>query len=197
MPPDQVPLGAEEHEHPRGDIRRSAVALVQRVGQLRPQPRLVLGQLRPGRAAAPRVQGRQHARAELPEPPGWVAVAHPADPQVLLQLPTEPLGDVIRARRLHDRHEFRPGTTNIVRRMPSIRTRKRSLYMASSTWPALHPVRAHADRYTVTGSVACSAIIDSTASATEPAAGVSRCRATSRARRCAALTVTAKGAPGS
>jgi hypothetical protein len=38
------------------------------------------------------------------------------------------------------------GTTNTVRRMPSIRTRVRSVYSASSMTAGLAPVRAQADR---------------------------------------------------
>jgi hypothetical protein len=65
------------------------------------------------------------------------------------------------------------GTANMVRRMPGIRTIPRASYSASSTSSLAHPVRAHADRQTVRGSVACSATIASAAAVTD-AAGAAR-----------------------
>jgi len=56
--------------------------------------------------------------------------------------------------------------------------------------PVAGAARARADRYTVAGSVACSATIASAASVTEAAGTDSRCLAASLARRCATLTVT-------
>jgi hypothetical protein len=58
----------------------------------------------------------------------------------------------------------------MVRRMPSIRTIAREAYSASSTASTVAAgTRARADRYTVTGSVACSATIESTAPAMDEA----------------------------
>jgi len=59
------------------------------------------------------------------------------------------------------------GITKTVRRMPSIRAIRRSAYSASSTASTVADgTRARADRYTVTGSVACSATMASVAAAT-------------------------------
>ncbi len=83
------------------------------------------------------------------------------------------------------------GTTNTVRRMPSIRTSERSSYRACSIAAlSTEPVRARADRYTDAGSVPCSAMMPSTAAATAPARspGARWCRTASRARRSATLT---------
>jgi hypothetical protein len=74
--------------------------------------------------------------------------------------------------------------------MPSIRTTERSVYSALSTSAAAQPVRAQADRYTVTGSVACSATSARAASVTDAAGPASSCRCVSRARRWAVLTFT-------
>ncbi len=58
------------------------------------------------------------------------------------------------------------GTTNTVRRMPSIRTSDRSSYSACSIAVlSTALVRAQADRYTDAGSVPCSAMMPSTAAA--------------------------------
>ena len=77
--------------------------------------------------------------------------------------------------------------------MPSIRTIRRSPYSAASTVSVVADgVRARADRYTVTGSVACSATSASVAPATEAAEAAGpdrRCLAMSLARRCAAVTL--------
>ena len=78
--------------------------------------------------------------------------------------------------------------------MPSIRTIRRSAYSAASTVSVVADgVRARADRYTVTGSVACSATIASVAPATEAAEAAEapdrRCLAMSLARRWAVVTL--------
>ena len=126
VPAHQVPLGAEQREHPRGDVGGAAVALVERVGELRPQPRLALGQLRPGRAAAA-------ARAEPAARPAPTSRSHPPGSPS----PTPPVArsfSSCRRSRLATSSVHAActtgtspaGTTNIVRRIPSIRTSERS-----------------------------------------------------------------------
>jgi hypothetical protein len=78
------------------------------------------------------------------------------------------------------------GTTNIVRRIPSIRSSVRSSYIARSTAATDGSASlAAADRCTEAGSVACSATTDRVSATGSPARadGASRCRRPSRARR--------------
>jgi hypothetical protein len=96
-----VPFGREQHQHPRRAVHGAAVALVRHVDKLRPQPRLVRGQLRAGRAA-PRGERPQDALAGLPQPPGRVRAAHAPLRQVPFQVPPHPSRDVVRAGPLHD-----------------------------------------------------------------------------------------------
>jgi hypothetical protein len=82
------------------------------------------------------------------------------------------------------------GTTNSVRRMPSIRTSERRSYSASSRSPGLNgETRAHADRCTVEGSLECSPTTASAACSGDRAGDASRCRRPSRARRSATWMV--------
>ena len=100
MAADHVPFGGDQHEHPGGDVRRPAVILARRVDQLGPQPRLVRGQLRAGRAA-PRGERPQHAVAKVPQPPRGITVPDPAFREIPFQLPSDPLRNVIGAGPLH------------------------------------------------------------------------------------------------
>ena len=78
----------------------------------------------------------------------------------------------------------------MVRRIPSIRTIRRSSYSPLSTASIVAvATRARADRYTVTGSVACSATMASVASPTVATEPDRWCLAMSLARRWAVLTL--------
>jgi hypothetical protein len=83
------------------------------------------------------------------------------------------------------------GTTNTVRRIPSMRTSERCSYSACSmaAW-SISRVRARAARYTDTGSVPCSPMMSATAVVTGPARspGARWCRTASRALRSATVT---------
>jgi methionyl-tRNA synthetase len=96
-------LGRQQREQPGGDVHRAAVALVRGVDDLGAQPRLVLGELAAGGAAAGG-QRLHRGLADLLEPVrpvrGDAGLLHPPG-----QVPPHPLGDLVGTGRLDHRHQ--------------------------------------------------------------------------------------------
>ena len=125
-------LCGEHHQHPRRDASPCRRSSCPHVDQLRAQPRLVRGQLRAGRRCRRAASARSAA-----SPRFYAATRRRHRPR-----PRRSRGPVPAAVAAAAQHRRRrrcctgnsgAGTTNTVRRMPSIRTIAREPYSASST----------------------------------------------------------------